>query len=138
MTAHTRDEIVPGFVLEWFDGHRIVGFTGSSPVRAAIDAYVETASRVMREWPDDRPFLVLVDSSQAPFTPYSIKRMHDLYRAIPRRLQGSIAVVLPSSAIGKLMRLFAERTRRPFTQNFKVQYFYDRRDALTWLAEERP
>lgn len=126
-------EIVPGLVVEWLSDKCIVVITNKGGAsRSFVDAWINTLSDIMHQWPAGRPFLLLQDLSDKTnaVTVYSRERAAALYKVRPE-LAGRVAVVVAQSLTTQLVRLFL-RVRQ---NNLKIEMFYSREQGLDWLQE---
>lgn len=127
--------LAPGMTAQWLYEGRILVRTAKSVDRDAVDAFIEFSIQHAHSWPPERPILALTDFQGAAFTPYTVKRMHDLIQAVPQNLHGRSATILPHGVVGDLMKGFSDRFISRKMKQMQLRFFSERATALAWLVE---
>jgi hypothetical protein len=128
------EEITPRVTREWLDNRQLVVYTIQSLTREATDAWVEAALELFRQWPANKPILIVYDFAQSggvALTPYIRKRAEEL-SVIRPDVRGRVAVILPRSVGTQAARIFIlaklkkSRLRR---------IFFTREEGLAWVRQ---
>ncbi len=136
LAAAPAEHVAPGFSFKWLYDRRLLYVIGDSSSRADIDAWYQFMASVIKDWPEDRIYLAVQDLSSPKFTltPYARARASDTYKVRPA-LKGRVALILPKTFVGQLIRLFIHGERR---NHFETRFFVTQSDALAWLAQDLP
>lgn len=130
-----------GVTRQYLDGRSIVVIKSSTPSRASTDVWANLVLDTIRDWPHDRPYLAVYDTSESGITPYSRHKSNEVADASIPLLDGlpaAYAVVLPRNVIGQIIKLFAERSLSQTYPMWPASAFTSLDDALNWLRELRP
>lgn len=120
--------------VEWLHNKQLVIFTASnSPSRDAIDPLMDKMLANINKWSLAKPYLIMLDMSQAPFTTYSSKRFQEVYQLLSPHKTGRLAIVLPSTTLNRVMHIFIERISRGRFPKLEMRYFFSREEGLKWL-----
>lgn len=126
------EDLGSGINREWLYNRQVVVLTFWSSSRETVDAWANVGKELMENWPQDRPYLCLLDASRIVLTPYARKVAADL-TAVRPEMQGRIAVVVAASTLGHIIRLFANHPSLKRHRERRV--FFSRDVGLDWLQE---
>ena len=128
----TVEELSSGLTREWLYDGQIVVYTVKDVRRETIDAWLETFTTDIMNWPADGIFRVVHDLSIAGgITPYGRTRGQEMFNTCPEVLTWA-ALVLPDTFVNDLIRIFL-RTQSTHTESRVRECFTTREDALKWL-----
>jgi hypothetical protein len=128
-----------GFFLEWHFEQCVVVFRMEDTRRETIDAWEKSLLEVARAWPTEKPYQAMyhVATEGVTSTPYARQRIQErsarFFDEFPH-LQGQIAVLLPDSFTGQVMRFVMQTIVRARIPGFEYRAFTDRDKALAWLG----
>lgn len=134
IAAPTVEEIAPGVTIEWLNDRRIVvGTMDTSQHNQAMRGWHQWILATIRDWPAEKPFLLLIDPSKNPvWTPQMREQSEELRRHAEARLKGRVAVVVPApSFVVTAMNMFIRSGRNKIPSRL----FDTREKALAWLEE---
>jgi hypothetical protein len=124
--------------LERLHEGRIVVFTikGAS-TRPVVDKWFDVVAGVVTSWPAEKPYLALHDltDKRVTLTPYARGRVRE-FDDLVRRLHGRIAIALPNTFMGHMIRLFLATVR--WQQALPTEGFLSKEAALRWLEKALP
>lgn len=127
-----------GFSFERIFEDQIIIFAIKDSSRDTIDHWIDTINQLVDAWPADKLVFALQDFSQRKVgpTPYSRARAKEVTSKMTA-LKGYVAMVLPSTLVGHLIRIFYRGSSNFNTQRGKMQakVFTDRSQAVDWLKE---
>jgi hypothetical protein len=128
--------IHPNVTLEHLDGDRITVLTVTSIQHDAVDAWANATLALLAEHDPAQPSLMLHDVSKKnlSLTPYIRSRTLEMINARPE-VPGRVAVVLPDTGAGTLIRHFINQLNR-LQKGRRRRLFATREEALAWLREE--
>lgn len=114
---------------------RITLITLENAHRKTIDAWVNFGIALRKDWDADEMMLILVDLSegQFSFTRYATSRAQDMMGVRPE-IDERVAVVAPSTALGRLIEMSMKLANRVSHQSINV--FRTRDAAADWLRAE--
>lgn len=121
-----------GIERGWLHDGRLLVITISESSQETTDKTVQILSEAMGQWPIERPYLLLLDTSRAILTPYAKGKMTELGNLQPE-LKGRVAVIVAPSALGHMISLFVNRMMPKHTRERRV--FFSRDVAIQWLEE---
>lgn len=131
----TSDKDVTSLIkVDWQFDARIAVLTATVLSRQAIDQWFDVISEIIKDWPSDKPYLLLHDSSDPRniLTPYVRARVRELYPFRPD-LKGKIAVIVPRTIGGQMFRIYMNNIAR--SHNITMRAFVTREDGLDWLVK---
>jgi hypothetical protein len=133
-STSTIEQLYPGVTLEWVLDHRAFIMTAHDTTRAAVDAWMERAMQVVRDWPANQPVLIAIDASDPHITrtPYQRERLKEL-RTLRPELKWYMALMPSRTYMMNLMQLGA----RLYTGRHQIRIFFERQKAIDWLASQR-
>jgi hypothetical protein len=127
-----------GFLLERIFDDQIIVITIKDSSRETIDSWIDAIIKLVETWPADKPVFAIQDFSQRKTgpTPYSRARAKETTSTIAK-LNGYVAMVLPTTFIGQLIRIFYRNASRLNVKrgNMVGKVFTDREKAIGWLKE---
>ncbi len=129
-----------GVVLEWLYDRQVV-VVRSEPAkettsRQKVDVWAESCIEIIKNWPADRPFLTINDTTHSGYSPYAAKRAEDIVKAYPKNAQGRIAMVIPGGPLHFVMRFAAEKMIKHHLKNIELGIFKEYDPALQWISEK--
>ena len=124
-------EILPGLTLEKLHDGKILVWSASASTRAISAAWYEHTKKQLEDWPENQPYLALLNMARVILTPFARDQAKELTE-IRADISGRVAVVVSPSPTGHLIRLFVNRSL-PKTRERRVFFSFD--EALTWLEE---
>lgn len=135
MTSTQIEVLADGLKRQQYDDGQITVYILETTRRDTIDKWAEIVIDCLRNWPAEKPYLVIHDASQIFLTPHL--RMHSQKIAeMPRPdVEGAYAVVLPSSVVGQLMKIFINRKLATNQTGRRASVFTSLEDALSWLRQ---
>jgi hypothetical protein len=121
----------PGISVQWLHNREIIAMSTEDSQRDSVDCWCDHIMERIREWPSDKPVLVMVDLSSPRVvpTPYTRSRAKDIAH-VRSDLKMYAAMVVKRSFMMQLVMPF---TRRPMTSYSQIRMFFSRDEALTWL-----
>jgi hypothetical protein len=127
-----NEELTPGINRYWLANRKIVVHEATAAYREVVDAWVDSVTNVMAEWPHDRPYLALHDfrAQNLVFTPYARKRSH-LLMSIEPPVPGFAAIVIQMSIVGYAVQWFMRSTKS--ARGMTNRLFFDYDEAVKWL-----
>jgi hypothetical protein len=124
-----------GVTREWIYDRQIVVYTVNDVRRESLDVWTDAFKSDINSWPADRLFRVIQDLRLAGgITPYGRTKAQEMFQARPDVRVWS-ALVLPSTFVNNLIRLFVRAQNNPNTMRVR-EFFRTREDALTWLLRK--
>ncbi|NDJ84761.1 MAG: hypothetical protein GYB66_02640 [Chloroflexi bacterium] len=127
-----QEEFGPGIIREWLYGGKIMAITAESSTKETVDLWTKALSETIEQWPDDRPYLVLIDTSKSVLTPYVRQQAMHLASLRPD-LDGRAAIVVAATTIGQLTRFFVTNRLNQANPTRERRVFFTRETALAWL-----
>lgn len=123
--------IAPNITLEWVHDGQIAVFTIRTVARDSFALWFQAMTKIMDEWPVDRPLLCVQDNGykEAAFTP-AIRDFSKRISSYRPELAFHTALVLPRTLVTQFVELFLRTTRRP---GLEVRIFFTVEDAIAWL-----
>ncbi len=132
---HDRLTSIEDIDLAWLDGNTILHVILQTVHRNNLFELEEYIATLVEDWPQGKPFLILVDFSAGKFSP----KIKKISLAIAEKLEeknitGKRAVILPAGLVAGLVKTWATRLQR---QNSILQncFFNTTEEALEWLRE---
>jgi len=125
-------ELAPGVTTEALQEGKIVRYIIKTAHRESIDKWVAHVDRVMGEWDQNRPCLLLYEVSDTPLTPYIRSATQGIAEKYAN-LRGRTAVVVKKTVLTQLVRFFIDSflARRHHIRERKM--FFSNDEALAWL-----
>lgn len=132
-SASNIEQLYPGVTLEWILDHRAFVMTAHESTRPGVDAWMNRAMEVVRDWPANQPVLLAVDASDPKVirTPYQRERLKEL-RSMRPELKWCMAFIPPRTYVMNLMQLGAKFS----TGRRQIRIFFERQKAIDWLASQ--
>jgi len=147
------EEVYTGITLEWFLNRKVVAYKITAVSKTIVDRWASHALRILREWPEDQPYLALHDLSW-PGVSLQYAVMVDFQttnigvtpagwdqvaRLIETRcgFQARVALNFNLSVSGHANKALADyrnEHRRLVRPIIEYRTFYDRSKSLTWLS----
>jgi hypothetical protein len=137
-SARTAMNMKPNVSVDWLHGGKIVVFTvNAMTTRTVVDEWFDLVAGVVRSWPPDKPYLAMqnVSDKRVNLTPYARSRVREFDNLLTH-LQGRIAIVLPNTFTGHLIRLFLTTMR--WQKKLPTEGFLSYQDGLNWLEKGLP
>ncbi len=124
--------------VEWLHDRQIVIFTLKAvTTRAVVDQWFDCVAGVVKSWPADKVYLAMqnVSDKRVTLTPYARVRIRE-FDELVKHLHGRIAIVLPNTFTGHLIRIFLTTMR--WQKKLPTEGFLSFRDGLAWLEKALP
>lgn len=134
------EEIIPGITRQLLDDDTIALIISADAERHKVDVWAQTVIDLMTNWPKDRPYIAVYDVSQSAITPYTRKKSEEVAQVGAKVLKDhpvGYALVLPSSVLGNIMRVFVQRDIARRYPMWEVGVFTKRDDAVAWARHVR-
>ena len=132
---NTLEVLADGLKRQLYDNGQIVVYTLETTRRETIDTWAEIVIDRLKKWPEGKPYLVIHDASRIFLTPHLRIRSQEIAETPREDVQGAYAVVLPSSVVGQLMKLFVRRKLAANKTGRQANVFTSLEEALIWLRE---
>jgi hypothetical protein len=131
----TRRE--PGLLVEWVYHGQIVIYTINDFAEKTIDRWREIAAEIVDDWNSENPYLCLCDLSHIDLTPDVWQQLEMVIYNTPEELEGRYGLVLPHNVYTHIIRQFikGELRENQFNTFIEREVFYNRREALVWVAK---
>lgn len=130
--ADTGEEIGAGLEISWVHDGKILQFAVSELTHDTLNTGAEILRDSIEQWPIERPYLLMLDTSRGVLTPYGKTKMVELGNLRPE-LKGRVAVIVAPSAWGHMTSFFVNRVMPKHTRERRV--FFNRDVAMQWLEE---
>ncbi|MBZ0307538.1 MAG: hypothetical protein K8I82_15840 [Anaerolineae bacterium] len=119
--------------VEWLDSAAVI-VTLRTVTRASIDVCVQVLELMMKNWPQDQPFVALYDFPEVGLTPYLRQKMHEVREAKPDHLKCHLGVIIPNNSLGYIMYLYWHAYPQGDAM-IEMQIFESRAAALEWISK---
>ncbi len=119
------------------DGQIVVFRVRAATTRAVVDEWFDHVADVVKNWPAEKVYLAMQDVSdrRVALTPYARGRVRE-FDDLVKHLHGRIAIVLPNTFMGHLIRIFLTTMR--WQKKLPTEGFLSFQDALNWLEKGLP
>ncbi len=135
MALSEIEVLADGLKRQQYDEGRIVVYTLETTRRETIDQWAEIVIERLKQWPAQKPYLVVHDASRIFLTPHLRMRSQEIAQTPRADVKGAYAVVLPSSVVGQLMKIFINRKLAANQTGRLSSVFTSLEDALNWLRK---
>lgn len=129
-----------GVVFEWLHDRQVLvvrsHLTKDTTSRQKVDVWAKSCIEAIHQWPTDRLFLTINDTTHSGYSPYAAKRAEDIVKAYPKNAQGRIAMVIPGGPLHFVMRFAAEKMVKHHLKNIELGIFKEYDPALQWISEK--
>ncbi len=124
--------------VEWLHDKQMVIFSvRAEATRAVVDEWFNAVAGVVKSWPPDKVYLAMqnVGDRRVGLTPYARSRVRE-FDDLVKHLHGRIAIVLPNTFAGHMIRLFLTTMR--WQQKLPTEGFVSYKEGLAWLEKALP
>jgi hypothetical protein len=130
------EQLSPKVYRQWIHDNQIVVYKILDGSRESVDTWVNTVVEILKATPPERPYLAVYDiASVLTMTPYARQRSQEIVNA-GLHLEGRYALVLSSSVVAQVIRLFVRREIDRQNRRFARGFFKTQQEAIQWLLEE--
>ncbi len=135
-TAKPR-AIAPNLTLEWLHDEQVASFVLSSLSKQNVDAYVDTVIDLLKTYPEDRIFLILLDVTHINrLNAYFKNRLEDINAVLHETgRENRAAIVIPRGLAASLFLLFSHTFVPSLPSSTVCSLFQEQDKALQWLVE---
>lgn len=134
--ANSNDELNPGFTLQWLDNRQLVVYSLQDANKEAVDTWAGSVANLIRNWPAEQPLALLLDFTEASYTPYIQQKHQEVYETNPN-LMGFYAVVFPERLLQSVKLTFLKRNvkreAKALSADLRGEAFANYDEALNWL-----
>lgn len=137
-----NDHTTPQYEFRWIENGAILKITSYNvSEQVTVDAYYNKLDEYIRQWPAEKPYLLLFDSTQTQvekWTTYMRQRAEQSHQIIPLNFRGRTASVVKPGVLIHIVKPFVEMGLNRKKPNVVSRIFYKYDDALAWLKAFAP
>lgn len=108
-------------------------------LRQELDVFFDQFTPILHEWDSEKPYLMVFDltHSEISFSPYFKRRAYALIPVfVERDIRGKRALVVRKNVVGRILNAFSKGIQIHSQQRIQARTFFDRQEALRWIAED--
>ncbi|MCB9451308.1 MAG: hypothetical protein H6672_07695 [Anaerolineaceae bacterium] len=122
---------IPNYSKEWLHGDRILCYRFRDLVPATVDHWGDDLSNMLLEWPDTRPWRLLLDIRMKGnvVSAYALRRSYEISRLRPE-LPGRLALLIGNRLAAEIMSAGMRAAGNEYRQR---RVFVVQAVAVSWL-----